>query len=265
MDLDTFRMVDLNPYLPGEQGLPMPSAVTGIEAIPLVHDYASVTDDNVRRRGRSLGISLYEGRVVFLEEDSLCLSPDLLGPRTATSTSLGTTLDFTTNFEGVPLAAALEQNESNSRHVVVNPCAGVAPSESWTLRYDRNLQGWEVEGQVSGLQPTLAREDQRYLSDNGAVSFVVRSGGTPSQDGWTISFSILDGALSADGDNDGDGIREFGFSNPGDPVFFHYTVGPRDSGWAEIDRRALLLVPLQSSNTVARVDPAEGDVDVDWK
>jgi hypothetical protein len=147
---------------------------------------------------------------------------------------------------------------------LVSPCAGTAKSEQWTLRFDQNQQGWVVSGRVSGEQATLAIEDQRYVSDDGSVSFLLRAGGTPSKDGWQITFDVIEGTMGIDGDNDKDGEREVGFDTPGDPVFFHYTVGPTPASWKEIDDRAFVLVPSQGSNTVNRIDPQEGGVDASW-
>lgn len=263
-DLDEEDFVDINPAVPGAQGMPFASPVTGIEAIPLEHLYRDVNDDGVRRSGRSVAVSLQQGKVVFMEEETGCLLRDQLGPRTQIDGSLGQIRDVATNFDNVPFGAFMQENLGNDRRVIVNPCAGIAQEEAWTVRFNRNLAAWVVEGGLSGTQERLAFEDERYLSDNGEVSFVIRAGSAPSQDGWLFTFSVLDGVLEANGDNDRDGQREIPMDVPGDPVFFHYTVGPARAGWQRVDRRAFVLVPAQSADLVGRVDPQEGDIEVRW-
>ena len=134
------------------------------------------------------------------------------------------------------------------------------------LRYDELAQAWRVRGDLSGIQETLAYEDERYVSDDGEVSFLIQSGGTPTQDGWTMTFRVIDGLTAARGDNDGDATtREVAIDNPGDPVYFHYRVGPDDQGWRPVDDRPFVLVTGQGSDLVGRVMPQEGLVDASWQ
>lgn len=264
-DLDAGAFLDVNAAVPGDQGMPFESPVLGIEAIPLPHLYREVTDDGVRRSGRSVAVSLHEGEVVFMEEGSGCLLQDELGPRTNIDGSIGQTTDVFTNFaDDIPFSAFMQQNVENTRHVVVNSCAGIASNEAWSLRFDRNVAAWVVDGGLVGEQENLAFEDERYLSDNGEVSFVIRAGSVPSQEGWEMSFTVIDGVLAANGDNDNDGRRDVPMDVPGDPAFFYYEVGPVEGAWALVDLRAFVLVPAQAADVVGRVDPQEGDVEIRW-
>jgi hypothetical protein len=264
VDLATGALADLNPYLPGDQGMEFDAPVNGIEAIPLRHLYTSYDDSGVRESGRSIAIALSSSRTVFMEETSGCLMPDQFGPRTYISGSYGTQADYQPNFDE-DYGPVLAQNELNNRHVMVSTCAGTAKPENWTLRYDLSQLGWTVEGNRSGLQQNVAIEDQRYISDDGSVSFVVRAGGVPSFPGWEMSFTILDGVASVLGDPDGDGLPEWVLGNPADPVFFHYTVGPTTGDWKKVDDRAFVLGIGTGSDRVGRIDPQEADVDIAWQ
>lgn len=273
-DRDTDTPIDINAALEGTQGLPLPATILGIEALRREHLQPEYTDDAIRRTGRSVAIVLASNRVVFAREDTGCLVQDNLGPRTeVSSTGLTGLGDYDTNFHtSFPSPASLELAGSSGRHVSVNTCAGVAPSETWTLRYDQNEQGWWVTGGVSGLQSELAREDERYLSDNGEISFVVRAGATASRDGWTMTFNVLNGAAEATGDNDLDGIAEFVLGISSDPVYFEYRVGlpgpigdASGEGWLPVDVRPFVLVPASSANGVGRVDPQEAQIEVGWE
>jgi hypothetical protein len=263
-DLDTGEVVDLNPLEAGDQGLNFASPVNGIEALPVKHLYVDETDEGVRRSGRSVAVALQEGKLLFIEEDTGCLMADGLGPRSRLSSDY-TGTDYTRSYDGVPGAAALEATDGSGRHVTVYGCSGLVRSQVWSLVFDVNEQHWVVEGTTSGVQQVVAYEDERYTTDDGTISFVIRSGSVATEDGWKIQFQVDSGAVSINGDQDGDGIAEVRFRNPGDPVFFDYRVGPNDGGWKEVDERPFVLIPIQGANLVARADPQEGDLDVTWQ
>lgn len=263
IDLATQQLLDANPWMTGVQGMTMQAPVAGIEALPREHLYPSFDDEGVRRSGRSVAIALTTGAVMFLEETTGCLTPDVFGPRTLVTGSYGTQGDYSSNFDPT-LGPFLEANAINDRHVMVAQCAGTAFEESWLLTFDRNLSGWRVEGSRTGeLAPAF--EDERYVTANGAVSFVVRAGGFPSEQGYTIGFDILDGIATAVGDSDGDGLAEWLLANPTDPVYFSYVVGPSAFGWKKWDERAFALVLGQAADRVGRVDPQEADIDIPWE
>ncbi|MBA2319605.1 MAG: hypothetical protein H0V89_00505 [Deltaproteobacteria bacterium] len=263
LDLATGELLDTNPWQLGLQGMVMQAPVAGIEALPLEHLYTSYDDEGVRRTGRTVAIVLTTGAVMFLEETTGCLMPDAFGPRTVIGESFSTTGDYDTNYD-LLLGPFLESNAINNRHVMVSQCAGTAFQESWVLHHDRNVSGWRVEGARSGEQPA-AIEDQRYITEDGAVSFVVRAGAIPSAQGYTITFDVLDGIATAVGDNDADGLPEWLLANPADPLFFSYEVGPTIGSWKKRDVRAFALVLGQAADRVGRVDPQEADVDLPWE
>ncbi|MBT3217909.1 MAG: hypothetical protein HN348_02350 [Proteobacteria bacterium] len=264
LDADTDELIDINTQQEGIQPMNTHSPILGIEAMAVPWEFPESDDHGVHRFERSIAVSLHSGRVVFMEEETGCFVLDTLGPRTLVENSFGATGDYQTNFESVSLPAFLEENSSNSRHVLASICGGITPDETWTLRHNRNLQAWEVEGTISGPQENLAHEDQRYVSDAGAINFVVRAGIMPSEDSWVIQFRMLEGILSADGDNDGDQIRDVALDVPGDPVYFHYRVGPTEGNWKLVDHRPFVLVLGQASNNVARIKPQTGIAEVQW-
>lgn len=264
VDLATDELVDVNDSVPGVQGMFMGSAVQGIEAVQTEHRYQELNDEEERLLGRSVAVSLHSGRVVFMEPGTGCLLRDEFGPRTNLQGQFGSTADFETNFINATFGPFLEQNGLNSRHVLVNPCAGIAREETWTIRFDQNRNGWNVRGAISGEQQAVAFEDERYVSDDGSVSFVVRSGGTPSEDGWLITFSVTEGALSANGDAQGDGAREFNVAMAGDPIFFDYVAGYENKSKNLKTHRAMLLVPAEAANSVGRVNPEIGAFEAFW-
>jgi len=264
-DLDTGEMVDQNPFVPGTQGMPFDTPVQGIGALRQTHLQPQFDDDQRRFVGRSVAISLARGAVAFMHEDSGCLVQDSLGPRTQAESTVGeTSNDFESNFEE-EFGPELQVNEASGRHVMVNPCAGIARADSWEIRYDQVIGGWRVFSELNGEQEGIAYEDERYVSDAGEISFTVRAGPIPSVDGMALSWSVQSGVAEADGDAVGDGEREVTLSVPGDPVPFHYEVGRRDGGFYRVDDRPLVLVVAGSDDSVSRVDPQEAIIDVVWQ
>ncbi len=253
--------VDANEWVPGVQGLDLHEPIGGIEAIPVDYRFPATSDASLRRFGRSVGVALSGGTVVFLDEETSCLVQDKDGPRTVASASYGA-VDYDTNFGTASGGPVLAVNGDATRHVVVNPCSGVARTEKWTVTFDAARQGYEVEGTLAGKQPTLAREGTRYLSDDGAVSFLVEPGSTPTQDGWQFTFSVDAGAQTVKRTG---GDTAVAFDIPTDPVFFHYRVGPVDNGWDPVDDRPFLLVAGAATNSVQRVEPSSGIMEVDWR
>jgi hypothetical protein len=157
-----------------------------------------------------------------------------------------------------PQTAYPEAIEDERRHFLVNSCAGIAWTESWKFRYDGLRQGWVVEGDISGEMTRVAYEDQRYLTDDGQISFVMRAGSTPSVDGWTGRFRVAEGALAADGDNDKDsqGVREINFDLPGDPVVVYGNMAGEQVPW--------VIVAAQAADTVMRIKPDTAEIDRIW-
>ncbi len=264
-------LIDINAAVEGTQGMTFTSPLQGMSAMSQSYRMPEFTEDGLRRRGRSIALAGASGAVVFAHEDTGCLVQDNLGPRTVSS-GVGNSQDFTLSVTGIA-PPVLEQNQSSNRSVLVNPCAGIARSERWQLEYDQVLGGWRVEGSVSGEQQRIAMEDERYLSDDGAISFVILGGGLPSVDGWRISFEVTSGVATARGDLDFDGGLDVPIAVPGDPVDFFYRAGlpgavgsvAQDDGWYAVDVRPFVLIPGGSSDWVGRVEPQRPLVEVGWQ
>jgi hypothetical protein len=274
LDRDTGTFVDVNGSAEGIQGMDFTSTVSGVESLNLPYLMPEYTDDEVRVTGRSVAVALSTGSVVFAHEETGCLVQDPFGPRSVSNQSFGATGDYLLTTPGATLGPPLlELNGASDRHFVVHPCAGIAKPEAWSARYDMNVQAWRVTGLISGEQRNLAYEDQRYVSDDGAISFTIRSGSTPSKDGWQLAFTIDEGVATANGDFDGDGILDVTLGVGADPVSFYYRVGKPgavgdfsgESGWLPVDVRPFVLVPGATTDEVARVDPMDATLEVGWE
>jgi hypothetical protein len=274
MDLESRSLVDLNPWTPEISGFKLFSHVRGIGALPTPVDYPFLDEDGVRRRGELLAVSLAAGAVVFLDQDRGCLLPDSLGPRTQPSTRFGRFDDHTADFTAVPGGPSLVPNATNNRFILVNNCAGIARPETWQATFIAAEQAWEVQGELSGVQQRRVYEGQRYTSDRGEVSFLLVPGAAPSIDGWTLRFTVTDGALRIESNspevrNEFDFFRrsltEVPFTLPADPIPLTF-VDTRDApGWRAVERPSVAIVPLEGANAVARIRPDEAGADALWR
>ncbi len=282
-DPTTSQLLDVNPARPGEQGIPFSETVQGIEAMPWPFRAPELDDDEERVVTRAVAVSLADGRVVFAHEATGCLVQDIDGPETNLATRAGSlSTDITP--DGMPdpsefLGRFRVRVDEQPNRVTVNRCAGIAQPESWAARFDQTLGTWEVEGTRSGIQENRVIEDERYVSDDGAISFLLRSGVLPSADGWQFTFSVDAGIATASGDGDNDGVREADLSVSGDPVFFFYRVGEvgpvtledvgaiPDGFSYNPNIRPFVLVPGGATNRVSRVNPSQDVVplvEVSW-
>ncbi len=272
VDRATDELLDVNAAVEGIQGLDVTATVMGIEAIRLPYRLPEYDDAAIRRYGRAVGVSLSSGAVVFAHEDTGCLVQSSLGPRTVYDPN-SINIDYATTFDDVVGGPILEQNGASTRHVLVNDCAGIAPAEQWTLRYDEILQAWVVTGTFSGEQAALAYEDERYVSDKGEVSFVVRAGSLPSRDGWVIQFAIDSGVAAATSSTSTEIIRQVNVGVTGDLAAAVWRAGlpgpigdhEAGEGWYAVDLRTVLLTPSAATNEVGRVDPQAAIIDVGWE
>src|SRR5690606_19563553 len=121
-----------------------------------------------------------------------CLQQDEFGPRSELLRgTLGNVLDYETNFDEGGGRPTLQRNTGDDRRIVVNRCAGIAVNDEWTVTFDRTLGAWVVRSDLRGVQQGLAFEDERYVSDRGEVSFLIRAGNEPTEDGWQFRFRVI--------------------------------------------------------------------------
>jgi len=276
-DADAGELLDVNAAQPGVQGIAFDATVQGIEAMPLPYRTPQLDVDQERVVTRAVAVSLQDGRTVFAHEDTGCLVQNRDGPQTAIASSPGSAAtDIDTN--GIEdeisfLARFAVPLDGDGNRVIVNRCAGIALSETWAVTYDEIRGTWEVEGSLSGVQANRVVEGERYVSDEGAMSFLLEGGATPSRDGWQFTFTVASGVATATGDSDGDVTRDVDLSVSGDPAFFYYRVGKVGPVTArEFDEmmdadnpdlgfnsaiRPFVLVPGGATNRVGRVDPSD--------
>ena len=136
-------------------------------------------------------------------------------------------------------------------------------TESWTVLFDAIDGNFVVEGSKSGEQENRAYLDERYISDNGAISFSIISGNYPPTDGDQYVFSTSSGFLKVSDVLTTTGGTEY-LELPGPPTIFDYWAGPLGGGWNEYSQRSFALVPVTNSNIVLRVRLDNYSVEAVW-
>jgi len=249
-------LVDVNPAVSGTQSLRFDAPVAGLAAIDAVHAWPEINSAGAALQGRSVAVSLSTGGLQFIEADTSCLMQSSAGPYTKATSG---TSDYSTNIasyraaDGYPYFVT---SPDTGVHIELSRCGGLVRSETWTVTYRQNLAAWEVSGTLSGPQTGLAYNNQRYLSDDGAISFTMRSGALALHEGWAFSFVTVPGVMTADGTNANSSGRT-SLTLPGDPLFFEASdstglVSP------------YVLVTAQGADMAARINPSTGLVDAEW-
>ncbi len=261
LDLATDTWLDLNPGTPELDAMFVEAPVTGLAAPP--HDILLKREGDTGERERDyvVAISTFEGALLIMEASTGCLAWDDTGPY-AVLDGLSPFIDV-----GASSNPTLEAGGDTLRAVQVSPCAGLTPSQSWVLTYDGSSNDWVVEGALDGAQERRAVSDQRYVTDDGAVSFTIRSGTQPASDGDRFLFHVFSGVGEVDGDLNNDGVITIGEENievPGRPAAYSYLAGPDTGAWQEVNRKVGVLWPITNADEVHRVNLQSGQVEVVW-
>jgi len=250
----TFR--DYNPLTSAPDGMSFPSLITGVSASPEAYELPEYDNDGQQPVSKTVGISLSNGEIVWLRWDTGCLVSEFEGPRTVPYDG-GKYYD--TNFTQTATSPGLTTVGDMSGNVVINECLGIAHEDIWTLRYSEIYQAWEVQARYGGYQGRMAYEDQRYISDRGEVSFLIRAGGLPSLPGYQMEFTVDPGYLSSNGTFSQAQSSVIPIELPSDPLLL--TI---DNPVFEDGPHPVTIVSSQASERVMRIWNYSGEVEVVW-
>lgn len=258
---------DPNPLTLAVEGIDLGSPITGLSASLGPVKLARMDAWGAIPRVPTVLAAAGDGKVHHLEGATGCAVTDIQGPH-ASLASDGSATVALQDLGAVSDADLVIQDESGLA-VVPSPCGGVTRSESWTVIYDSARLTWAVEGTRSGIQTRVARSGQRYVSDSGAVSFLVVEGALPPTDGDRFSFT-MDAGLQVFrcSDNDANSACTSADTNwdlPGRPAAFETFNGSTGGGWDEVDQRQYMMLPVTNTDIVARLRLDAGDADVKWQ
>ncbi|MCP4919292.1 MAG: hypothetical protein GY913_20515 [Proteobacteria bacterium] len=260
-DLSSDSWIDTNPATPGVDpmymGTPIVGMATGLDAVLLQHGGST----GERPSERVVAVGTFEGVLSIVEGRTGCMTTDELGPYA--------TLDDTVPFSdaGETSTPNMDANGATGRPIQVNPCGGIAVSETWTATYDGTEGNWVLEGTRTGIQEGRAWSDERYISDDAGFSFLIRSGTLPETAGDRFTFHVFDGTAEITGDTNDDGLitgTDVRMELPARPVPYSFYAGPDSDSWEAVNRKVGVLWPQTNSDTILRVNLQAAEIEAIW-
>jgi len=261
-DLRADAWKDINPYTPEIDGIFVGSPVTGIGRSLLPASLPEIGPGGGQLEDRVVAIASFEGEMLLVEASTGCVAQDALGPY-AIPDSENPFVDV-----GASSTPILEFSDADNQSFRVNPCGGIAREEQWTATFDEVRGAWVIDGSISEVQEALAYEDERYVSDDGALSFLILAGLNPSTDGDQIRFEVREGIARVNGDLNGDGQVDASFGEalelPARPIPYSYLAGDTGGGWDRVNRKTGVLWPITNSDSVLRVNVGSATIENTW-
>lgn len=248
-DLIDERWIDVNPRDGVVGGLDLRSPIVGLSALPAPVLLFQEANSGARVEKKGVAVSTLDGALALIEGDSGCMATDGQGARVLYDTG-AYQLEYVDR--GNLSNPVLFTDPDTARSVVGSECGGIARNETWTLVYDGLLGGWTVEGSVSGPQEAVAYEDERYVTDDGGISFLILAGTQPTTDGDIFVFTVDDGVLEVTSVPVDSGEFELPFDLPGPPLAFLLDSGPSGGGWDKDRTKVNILMPVTNSDIAIR-------------
>ncbi len=260
-DLLTGTWRDVNPYDDRVGGLDVRSPVIGMDVTPerIGMQEISIWGGQVKRK--AVALSTLNGSIMMLEGDTGCQAQWLEGSYAYVD---GSSSEYSFTNVGDSSNPTIFANDATGQSITTPTCGGVLLEEDWTLTYDGAEGNWIVEGDISGVQVNRAWEDQRYLSDDGALSFTLLAGSLPTTDGDIFTFRSQDNVLRISSISRPSGSTQ-PLELPAPPVIFQYTSGQTGGGWDKLQRRTYILQPVENTNAVLRIRMGTWDVEALWE
>ncbi len=261
-DLDAGSWIDVNPLDDVVGGIELPSPVVGLSPSRRRVRLQQQTNFGARLDDQVVGVTTFDGSFLMFEGSTGCLATDSGGPAVSSTSSGVEQFDFTDR--GDSSNPEFYVDAATGRAITPSGCGGVVRSEAWTLTYDEVEGNWIVEGAISGEQEARAYEDERYTSDDGAISFIILSGTEATTDGDTYTFAMDDGVLRVDSVATGRTATPAALELPAPPLVVEYDAGPTGGGWDEDPTHHMALVPVTNSDILLRVRLDTFQVEAIW-
>ncbi len=248
-DLETQKWMQVNPLSPFRGGVDLNSPVVGISATQEPIQLQSTSAWLAPKEDHVIVATLFNGSTVMLEGSTGCIATVPGGSSLSLDGTAYGEIEFTdTGPSSNPQIFASDDGTMLS----TSNCGGVLLDEDWTVSFDGRTGDWLVEGSRSGEQENRAKLDERYLSDNGAFSFLIVNGGLPPTDGDAFTFSTLSNILELSLVTNTAGSTE-ALEVPAAPIAF--TDFPdSDKGWDEASPNQYALIPVTNTNVVLRLN-----------
>ena len=273
-DLLAGTWFDPNPADPEVQGIDLGAPVSGLSASVGSVRLQQLTAWGAYPFAPAVVVATQDGFVFMLDATTGCgvvTERGPHGPNELLDSSSGAIYSYLQDQGPVSDASLAVDSYGTGEQITMSQCGGVARGESWEVVYDSSVVSWTVTGSLSGKQESAAFDDTRYVSDRGAISFLIQSGSAPATDGDRFEFLVDRGLLSWAGtDKDESGSIEAGSADkfweaPGRPLAFSFESGPTGGGWDNLDRKEMAILPVENTDIAARVFLDAGKAEVDWE
>ncbi len=257
-DTENARWVDPNPVTPEVEGIPLGAPLTALAASAGPTQLQIPTEFGAWPEVPTILVSSGAGVVYVLDASTGCYAATDEGPKGPNRYT--DDLDSVLQYEdlGTPSSESIVFDVDTGAYVVASACAGVLQSETWFVTYDGALLSWEVEGSKSGVQGRRAYDDARYVSDDGAISFLIVSGALPPSTGDSYTFTTDANVLTYSSTTTADGQEPIAWAYPGRAVGYALEGGPTGGGWDEYDVKQYALLPVLNADITAQLLLDEG-------
>ncbi len=260
-DLDFDTWLDVNPLDDSERGISLYSPIVGLAATPDRVMLQQETNWGTRMQEKVVAVTTYDGSLLLLEGDTGCAVNTIEGAHVPILQGVESISFSDMGKESNPY---LYKDHATQRRIMSTKCGGVVQSEKWSAIYSEVDGTWEVEGSKSGIQEMRAVDDERWVSDNGGLSFSIMAGTMPATDGDGFLFYTDEGILRIDQAARQQGLSSEPLELPGEPTVFQYQAGPTGGGWDEFDYRTFVLLPVTNSDLVLRVRLQAWETEAIW-
>jgi hypothetical protein len=241
LDALSLEPVDINPTTAALDPTHVGSLIAGLAASERAVETAILDEGDTRLPAYGVMVTTFGGALYWLDAATGC---QVFGtPAGAYLEVTPELIDTTFGDVGFSSNPQLVFDEVSERAVTTHACGGVSRTEAWRVIYQEEQQSYEVEGTLSGVQQNRAREGERYLSDDGSISFLILPGTRPTTDGDRWTFPINDGVTAP-------AIQEL----PGRPLVFTELFDDRDGDWWRVREREIAVIPHAGNDVVLWVD-----------
>jgi len=260
-DLDIGEWVDVNPQDESDRGIPLYSPVIGLDPTPDRVVLQQENNEGIAVQAKVVAVTTFNGSLRMLQGGTGCAALSVEGPHVPMDQGTESVVFADAGRASDPY---LLYDTSTLRRIQTHLCGGVVREEKWTLTYSEVDGSWEVEGSKSGIQASRAVEDQRYVSDNGEISFTMMAGSQATSDGDSFVFFTDEGILRITGALRPGSVDASPLELPASPLIFQYDAGPTGGGWDPLDRRTYVLLPVTNSDIVMRIRIKSWVTEVIW-
>ena len=250
-DLIEDRLRDVNTWTPEIDPMEVHAPIRGLSAAKAAVLLNETTDDGAALSSVLVAATTFKGEVVTFKGETGCMPFAAPAGAYVVDFSEAPNPDY-----GQASNSSFAYSSETDSVAITNPCGGITRSETWTFVYDENLQAYRVNGSESNqpgeYQEGLAYEDERYTTDKGEISVLIRSGTMPATDGdqlqITVTADTVTIPLIPPGSSSNSG------SDPADLVLYDDAYGDRNQSWTPIEVRTVALVPAFGADRVYKLD-----------